>query len=124
MSMVRTGRRSRWFLTVAGAAAFVVGASAQEMARVVSQAVVTPDNPVFGAQDPAPNPENPDAPATPPATPPAQAPAPPGGAGRGGRGAQRTYQQLIAEAKTDEGLFKVHRAGDNVYFEIPKKELG
>jgi hypothetical protein len=103
--------------------AFVVGASAQEVARVVSEAVVTPDNPIF-AQDPAPNPQEPEAPAAPATAPPAQAPAAPGGGGRGGRGGQRTYQQLITEAKTDDGLFKVHRVGDNVYFEIPKAELG
>ena len=31
---------------------------------------------------------------------------------------------LTQRAKADEGLFKVHRVGDNIYFEIPKAELG
>jgi hypothetical protein len=121
--MVRSNRSPVWLLTVASMAAFVVGGSAQEVARVVSQGVVTPDNPIFGLQDPAPNPQEPETPA--PAAPAQPPPAAPGGGGRGGRGgAQRTYPQLLAEAKTDEGLFKVHRVGDNIYFEIPKAELG
>ncbi len=123
------GRASTWLLALASAAALVAGASAQEVARGVSQGVVTPDSPIF-AQDPAPAPQDPEtpapgpAPATNPATPPAQqAPQAPGG--RGGRGfAQRTYPQLLAEAKTDDGIFKVHRVGDNIYFEIPKGQLG
>ena len=36
-----------WTLAVASALAFVVGASAQQLARAVSQAVVTPDDPIF-----------------------------------------------------------------------------
>jgi hypothetical protein len=119
------GSTSTWLLAVASVAALVAGASAQEMARGVSQGVVTPETPIF-AQDPAPAPPEPETPAptTPAATPPA-AQTPQGPAGRGGRGfAQRTYPQLLAEAKTDDGIFKVHRVGDNVYFEIPKTQLG
>jgi hypothetical protein len=106
-----------------------VGVSAQDAGRPVSQGVVTPDNPIFAAQnpDPAPgpdptNPETPDTPATPPTATPAAEP----GAGGGGRGrgfTRRTYAQLTADAKTDDGLFKVHRVDDNVYFEIPKDQL-
>jgi hypothetical protein len=53
---------------------------------------------------------------------------PPGGrAGRQGGGANqgpRPYAQVITSAaKTDEGVFKVHRANDTLYFEIPTKEL-
>src|SRR5436190_17005289 len=51
--------------------------------------------------------------------------------GRGGRGNQaappapRPYAQVItAAAKTDEGIFKVHRVGETLYYEIPKAELG
>ncbi|MEO8481174.1 MAG: zinc-dependent metalloprotease [Acidobacteriota bacterium] len=116
---------STWLLAVASVSALVVGASAQEIVRGVSQGVVTPDSPIF-AQDPAPAPQEPEtpapvpAPAANPATPPAQQA--PTGRGRGF--AQRTYAQLLAEAKTDEGIFKVHRVGDNIYFEIPKAQLG
>src|SRR5688500_19310063 len=47
----------------------------------------------------------------------------------GGAGQQppqpRPYNRVItAQAKTDEGIFKVHRIGERVYFEIPKTELG
>ncbi len=47
----------------------------------------------------------------------------------GGAGQQppqpRPYNRVItAQAKTDEGIFKVHRIGERVYFEIPKAELG
>jgi hypothetical protein len=52
-------------------------------------------------------------------------------AGRGGRQgggganqAPRPYAQVItAAAKTDDGIFKVHRVSDTLYFEIPTKEL-
>jgi len=131
--MVRRSNAYTWLIGALGAVAFVAGASAQSVGRP-SQGVVTPDDPIFAAQDPAPapapetpdTPDAPDAPST-PATPPtaAQGPGPqqgPGGFGRG-RG-QRTYPQLIAEAKTDDGLFKVHRVGDNIFFEIPKEQLG
>ena len=37
----------------------------------------------------------------------------------------RPYNRVItAQAKTDDGIFKVHRIGERVYFEIPKAELG
>lgn len=128
------GRRHlySWLIGAAGALALVAGASAQSSGRVASQGVVTPDDPIFAAQDPAPAPDAPDAPApdapdpaSPPTTPAAaQGPGPQQGPGTGrGRG-QRTYPQLLAEARTDDGLFKVHRVGDNVYFEIPKEQLG
>ncbi len=62
--------------------------------------------------------------------PPQQQQEPPAGEqpGRGGRGNQpaapRPYAQVITSAaKTDEGIFKVHRVGDTLYFEIPKGEL-
>jgi hypothetical protein len=51
--------------------------------------------------------------------------------GRGGRGGQtpppapRPYAQVItAAAKTDDGIFKVHRIGESLYYEIPKAQLG
>ena len=39
--------------------------------------------------------------------------------------APRPYERVItAEAKTKRGLFGVHRVGDRLYFEIPRRELG
>jgi hypothetical protein len=49
--------------------------------------------------------------------------------GRQGGGAQaatrpQPYDRVItAEAKTDDGIFKVHRIGERLFFEIPKAEL-
>lgn len=61
-------------------------------------------------------------------------PAPPAGGGQdqpqrpGGRPDQSTeprpYDRVITkEAKTDEGVFKIHTIKDKVYYEIPKSEL-
>jgi Met-zincin/Domain of unknown function (DUF5117)/Domain of unknown function (DUF5118) len=49
-----------------------------------------------------------------------------GGGGRGSGPAQpRPYNRVItSEAETDVGLFKTHRIGDRLYFEIPRSELG
>ena len=53
---------------------------------------------------------------------------PPQGGGRGGRAAEpeiRPYDRVITkEAKSDEGVFTVHRIKDRVYYEIPKDRLG
>jgi uncharacterized protein DUF4953/uncharacterized protein DUF5117/uncharacterized protein DUF5118 len=53
---------------------------------------------------------------------------PAGGGGRGGRAPEpeiRPYDRVITkEAKTDEGIFMVHRIKDRVYYEIPKEKLG
>ena len=39
--------------------------------------------------------------------------------------APRPYAQVItAAAKTDEGIVKVHRVGETLYYEIPKAQLG
>ena len=47
-----------------------------------------------------------------------------GGAGQAPP-APRPYNRVITpEAKTDDGVFKVHRIGERVFFEIPKAELG
>lgn len=48
------------------------------------------------------------------------------GGGAGGRagGAPRPYDRVItAEAKTKRGLMNVHRIGDRLFFEIPRREL-
>ena len=116
-----------WLLTVASAAAFVAGASAQS-AGTRSEAVVTPDNPIFadGAQQAPqePTPSNPQESTPEPAAVQAQTPLQ-GGRGGGRGGGPRPYNQVITnEAKTDDGIFKVHRIGDTIYYEIPKSELG
>ena len=42
----------------------------------------------------------------------------------GPRSSVRPYSQVIThEAKTRVGMFKTHRVGDNLYFEIPAREL-
>ena len=107
-----------WLLAIASVGSLVVGTSAQQIAGVVSRAVVTPDDPVFAVQDPA-TPQDDSAPAT---------PAPQGGNGRGGRGGfgqPRPYNQVItSDAKTSSGIFKVHRIGETIYYEIPRSEFG
>jgi hypothetical protein len=50
-------------------------------------------------------------------------------AGNGQRGSQpprpRPYDQVVTrEAKTDKGLFDVHKLGETYYYEIPKAMLG
>ncbi len=117
--MIQKRRLAMWGLAAAGIAVFVLGISAQEVVRVISQAVVTPADPIW-AQDPQTPPEG--------DNPPDNA-----GGNRGnqaGRGAgapaqPRPYNQVItANAKTDDGVFKVHRINDQLFYEIPKKELG
>src|SRR5262245_17205522 len=67
-----------------------------------------------------------DSPPTQEATP---APAPAAGGNGGQRGAggrtPRAYDQVITkEAKTDKGIFDVHKVGETYYYEIPKAMLG
>jgi hypothetical protein len=119
--MIQKRRFVMWAFAAAGIAAFVLGASAQELVRSISQAVVTPANPIW-AQDPAPAPAPQDG----------DTPQDNAGQGRGNQGGRggapaqpRPYNQVItANAKTDEGIFKVHRINDQLYYEIPKSELG
>ncbi|MEO8070639.1 MAG: DUF5118 domain-containing protein [Acidobacteriota bacterium] len=129
---VRTPALAVWPIGAAGVAALVGGASAQQLAAAIqSQAVVTPDGPVFAVddtrplQDPSTPPPVPSTPASPadPQEVPAAAPV---AGGRGaGRGGPRPYAQVItSDAKTDPGVFTVHRVGDTIFYEIPKAELG
>src|SRR5688572_5960815 len=123
--MIQRRKFAMWAFAAAGIAAFVLGASAQGVIGALSQGVVTPENPIW-AQDPsgppAPNPPDGD-------NPPDNAAGGRGNA-QGGRGAganqqPRPYNQVItATAKTDDGIFKVHRINDQLFYEIPKKELG
>src|SRR6185436_16996686 len=74
------------------------------------------------AQEPAPTPPAPQPEQTPatPKTP----PGPPLG-GLGAPPAIRPYDRVITKkAKSDEGLFTVHRIGDRLYYEIPTAQLG
>jgi hypothetical protein len=53
---------------------------------------------------------------------------PAAGGGRGGRAPEpeiRPYDRVITkDAKSDDGVFTVHRIKDRVYYEIPKAQLG
>ncbi len=98
-------------------------------------------------QEPAPEPKpdapEPDTPSEPepaepsgepaPDTPPAPAAAKPPARGPGGRGGRpnannnepKKYEDVITDkAKTQEGVFKVHKVDDKYYYEIPASELG
>jgi hypothetical protein len=115
--MSRSRRLLTWLVPLGAVAAFAVGVSA-EQATGRSQGVVTPEDPVFGLQDPSPEPAE-------PAERGAQAGARGGGRG-GGRGQQgpRPYDEVVRrDARTDEGIFKVHRVNDNLLYEIPKAQL-
>ena len=101
-------------LAIVSAMAFIAGAAAPRVVGFVGDHLV----PVLSAQDPPPQQEPPD-----PA-------AGRGGPGRGGQAqAPRPYAQVITSAaKTDEGVFKVHRittaSADTLFYEIPKAQLG
>ena len=114
--MTRKGVFVSSFLPLAAVLTMAAGVSPTLLAqRPVSQAVVTPGDPIWaGAQAP----QDPSPPSD-------QAPAGPRGRGRGGQPPQpRPYDQVItAEARTDEGIFTVHRVGEQLYYEIPKAEL-
>src|SRR5215207_8392959 len=55
-------------------------------------------------------------------------PDPPAGGGRGGRAAEpeiKPYDRVITkDAKSDDGIFTVHRIKDRVFYEIAKDKLG
>jgi hypothetical protein len=106
-----------WLIAAVSAAAFVVGASAEQNGS--PRPVVTPDDPVFALQD------GPSAPESAPEQQPAPPTPPPQTGGRGGRGGPRPFNQVItSDARTDNGIFKVHRVGETIYYEIPRSELG
>src|SRR4029453_2451443 len=50
------------------------------------------------------------------------------GGGRGGRAQEpeiRPYDRVITkDAKSDDGVFTIHRIKDRIYYEIPKERLG
>src|SRR5262245_34459093 len=94
-----------WSLALASAVAFVVGASARQVVQAMSQA---PGLEPATEQDPGGG---------------------RGGQGRAGQGGGQTqgprpYDQVITSAaRSDDGIFKVHRVGDSLFYEIPKREL-
>jgi hypothetical protein len=85
-----------------------------------SGAVVTPADPIWGGAQAPQDPPDPQEPQNN-----EQAPA---GRGRGagaGPPQPRPYNQVItSDARTDDGVFKVHRIREQLYYEIPKRELG
>ena len=96
-----------------------VGSGPSVLAQRTSQGVVTPGDPIWaGAQEP----QEPQEPA------PNGNDAPAGGRGRGAGGGPpqpRPYDQVVTrEARTDDGIFKVHRLREQLFYEIPKGELG
>jgi hypothetical protein len=75
---------------------------------VVSFSTFAQDPPPAGGQEPAP-----------------AAPAANGGQRGGAARGPRSYEQVITkEAKTDKGVFDVHKVGETYYYEIPKALLG
>jgi hypothetical protein len=76
--------------------------------------------PVPAAQAPAPRPADQQPPADA-----AAAQARPGAAREEGPPEPKPYDRVITkDAKSDEGVFTVHRIKEKVFYEIPKKELG
>src|SRR5688572_21927337 len=75
------------------------------------------------AQEPSPSPPAPQ-PEPIPGTPAAQTPPGPPLGGLGATPVIRPYDRVITkEAKSDDGLFTVHRIGDRLYYEIPTAQL-
>jgi hypothetical protein len=103
--MARTRPLRAWTLAVTSAAAFAVCATGDQIVRAVSVEI--------SGQEPQPQ----------------QDPEAPTGRG-GGRGAAappnpRPYATVITSAaRTDDGIFKIHRIGESLYYEIPKAQLG
>jgi hypothetical protein len=123
--------RRRFVSTVGFLAIFaiVAGAGSGLFAQRSTQAVVTPDDPIWAAQDPpTPAPQDPPGPQEPAQEPQNNNEQAQAGGGRGGRGGQnqpRPYDQVItSEARTDEGIFKVHRIREQLFYEIPRAQLG
>ena len=106
--------------------ALIASAGSGVLAQRQSQGVVTPDDPIWaaGVQQEPPPPQPSEPPQDPQNIPGADQGAQ---AGRGGgRGNQpRPYNQVITnEARTDDGIFKVHRIREQLFYEIPKAQLG
>ena len=75
---------------------------------VCAVGILAPSAPILAGQDPPP-------------TPPAATPPP---AERAATPEPRPYDRVITkEAKSDPGVFTVHRIGERIFYEIPKAEL-
>lgn len=104
--MQRTRSRYLWSIALAVSALFLLTAGA-EAQRQASQGVVSPENPIWASE----------------------------GGQRGGRGGgdeggdqeakePKPYEEVITdEAVSDDGIFRVHRVDDKIYYEIPLAEL-
>ncbi len=107
--MKRNAKLVIWSVVVVFTVTLVLAAGAQSQHQT-SQAIVTPENPIWVNLSEQ------------------------GRGQRGGRGSDdvdqeadepKAYEEVITnEAITDEGIFDVHRVGDDVYYEIPLAELG
>src|SRR3989304_862771 len=74
---------------------------------------------------PPPQPARPEAAGQPRAQPAEVPGAPPAAGPRAGEPRPRPYNRVItSEARTRDGLFKTHRIGSRLYFEIPRSQLG
>jgi len=106
--MKRSGTRYSWMIALAIVAVLVLTAGAQaQRPASQSQAIVSPENPIWASE----------------------------GGQRGGRGGgdeagdqeaeePKAYEDVITdEAITDDGIFQVHRVGDDIFYEIPLAEL-
>lgn len=131
--MIRKETFISFALVVTAACVFLASASPSLLAQRVSQAVVTPGDPIWATGQDGQDPPEPPEPSEPAPNGPAPngngedtpTPAAAAGPGRGGGQAQpRPYNQVItSEARTDEGIFTVHRIGDRIFYEIPQAEL-
>ena len=117
--------------------AFVLGSAAIAVVAIgcgSTQTTPTPTpTPQSSATRQAPPQQQPTQPNTPGDS--TEAPAQGGGAGRGGRGGPaggaqqgaanpQPYARVVTrQAQTKDGLFKVHRIGDRLLFEIPRSQL-
>ena len=106
--MKRNAKLFIWSMVVVFTVTLVLAAGAQSQ-RQASQTIVTPENPIWGNAS-------------------AQGRGQRGDEGPGGddqaSDEPKPYEEVITnEAVTDEGVFDVHRVGDDVYYEIPLAEL-
>lgn len=106
--MKRNAKLFIWSMVVVFTVTLVLAAGAQSQ-RQASQTIVTPENPIWGNAS-------------------AQGRGQRGDEGPGGddqaSDEPKPYEEVITnEAVTDEGIFDVHRVGDDVYYEIPLAEL-
>ena len=103
--MFRNPLLRTWLLAIASVSVFAVCATADQIVRAVSPSGESAGSAAAGTRADAGR-----------------------GGGRGGQATPpnpRPYASVItAAAKTDDGIFKVHRIGESLFYEIPKAQLG